>query len=139
MTYARIGTTRYKVAMETGSTSSMGTPEEVTTRYAHALDTLSAQTPLAVIGLAAIGMIFLINSHAQPTPSREKLVIYSCAECGTVVSVRRAADAAPWYVVEIQMLDGSLRTIPQAAAPGFNVGDIVRVNGNALMLRPAAS
>jgi hypothetical protein len=36
------------------------------------------------------------------------------------------------------MLDGSLRTIPQMAA-GFNVGDIVRVNGTALTLRPRPS
>ncbi len=98
-------------------------------------DTFTAQTPLVVIGLAAIGMIFLINSHARPTPPREKAVVYSCSECGTVVAVRRAAES---YVVEIQMLDGSLRTIPQLAA-AFNVGDIVRVTGGALTLRSARS
>jgi hypothetical protein len=100
-----------------------------------ARDTFTAQTPLVVIGLAAIGMIFLINSHARPTPPREKAVVYSCSECGTVVAVRRTAQS---YVVEIQMLDGSLRTIPQLAA-AFNVGDIVRVNGGALTLRSARS
>lgn len=102
---------------------------------AAARDTFTAQTPLVVIGLAAIGMIFLIHSHARPTPPREKAVVYSCSECGTVVAVRRAAES---YVVEIQMLDGSLRTIPQLAA-AFNVGDIVRVNGGALTLRSARS
>ena len=101
-----------------------------------ARDTFTAQTPLVVIGLAAIGMIFLINSHARPTPPREKAVIYSCSECGTVVAVRRAAESS--YVVEIQMLDGSLRAIPQMAA-AFNVGDIVRVSGGALTLRSARS
>jgi hypothetical protein len=52
--------------------------------------------------------------------------------------VRRASDSTPSYIVEIQMLDGSLRTIPQIAA-GFNVGDIVRVNGGALTLRSGPS
>ena len=99
---------------------------------------LGRRTPLVVIGLAAIGMILLINSHARPTAPREKVVIYSCSECATVVAVRRAADSAPSYIVEVQMLDGSLRAIPQTAA-GFNVGDIVRVNGTALTLRSGAS
>ena len=106
------------------------------TADAVARDTFTAQTPLVVIGLAAIGMIFLINSHARPTPHREKTVVYSCSECGTVVAVRRATESN--YLVEIQMLDGSLRTIPQMAA-AFSVGDIVRVNGGALTLRSARS
>jgi hypothetical protein len=103
---------------------------------AAARDTFTAQTPLVVIGLAAIGMIFLINSHARPTPPREKTVVYSCSECGTVVAVRRAAEST--YLVEIQMLDGSLQTIPQMAA-AFSVGDIVRVSGGALRLQSARS
>jgi len=101
-------------------------------------DTFTAQTPLVVIGLAAIGMIFLINSHARPTPPREKVIVYSCSECGTVTSVRNAPNALPAVIVEIQMLDGSLRTIQQTAA-NFNVGDIVRINGQALTLRSGPS
>ena len=103
-----------------------------------ARDTLSAQTPLVVIGLAAIGMIFLINSHARPTPTREKLVVYSCSECGTVTSVRTAPNSALSFIVEVQMLDGSLRVIQQTAA-SFHVGDIVRVSGQALTLRSGPS
>ena len=101
-------------------------------------DTFTAQTPLVVIGLAAIGMIFLINSHARPTTPREKVIVYSCSDCGTVTSVRNAPNALPAVIVEIQMLDGSLRTIQQTAA-NFNVGDIVRVNGQALTRRSGPS
>jgi hypothetical protein len=103
-----------------------------------AQDTFTAQTPLVVIGLAAIGMIFLINSHARPTPPREKVVVYSCSECGTVTSVRSAPNSALLFIVEVQMLDGSLRVIPQTAA-SFHVGDIVRVSGQALTLQSGPS
>ena len=103
-----------------------------------ALDNLGTQTPLVVIGLAALGMIFLINSHAQPTPEREKVAVVVCSECGTVVAVRPATNAAATYVVEIQMLDGSLRKTEQATR-AFNVGDIVRVSGNVLTLKSQAS
>jgi hypothetical protein len=91
-----------------------------------------------VIGLAAIGMILLINSHARPTPTREKVAVYSCSECGTVTSVRSAPTADASFIVEVQMLDGSLRAIPQTAS-SLNVGDIVRVNGQALTLRSGPS
>ena len=104
-----------------------------------ARDTFTAQTPLVVIGLAAIGMIFLINSHARPTPNREKVIVYSCSECGTVTSVRSAPNSDPSFIVEVQMLDGSLRAIRQTAASTLNVGDIVRVNGQALTLRSGPS
>ena len=137
MIYAPIGADRYKVGMETASISPPNAPKKAATLHLPARDTFSAQTPLVVIGLAAIGMILLINSHARPTAPREKVVVHSCSECGTVMAVRRASDSAP-YIVEIQMLDGSLRTIPQTAA-AFNVGDIVRVNGSALTLRPRPS
>ena len=138
MIYASIGAAGYKAGMEAGSKTPPNTPSSSTTIDLPARDTFSAQTPLVVIGLAAIGMIFLINSHARPTPPREKVVVHSCSECGTVMAVRRAPDSAPSYIVEIQMLDGSLRTVPQMAA-SFNVGDIVRVNGGALTLRPRPS
>ena len=138
MIYAASGTARYKAGMETGSISPPNAPRKAATVQLPAHDTFSAQTPLVVIGLAAIGMILLINSHARPTAPREKVIVHSCSECGTVMAVRRASDSTPSYIVEIQMLDGSLRTIPQIAA-GFNVGDIVRVNGGALTLRSGPS
>lgn len=140
MIYASLGATRYKVAMETSPLAPASTRKKSTIAGADARDTFVAQTPLAVIGLAAIGMILLINSHARPTPARaaEKIVVVACAECGTVVAVRRTADAELSYVVEVQMLDGSLRMIRHLAGR-FNVGDIVQVNGNALTLRSAAS
>ena len=122
---------------ETGSISPQNAPKKAATLHLPARDTFSAQTPLVVIGLAAIGMISDQLPCAADRP-REKVVVHSCSECGTVMAVRRASDSTPSYIVEIQMLDGSLRTIPQMAA-GFNVGDIVRVNGSALTLRPRPS
>ena len=138
MTYATLGAARYKADMEHGQLAPPSMPRNAPMMGLPANDTFTAQTPLVVIGLAAIGMIFLINSHARPTPPREKVIVHSCSECGTVTSVRNAPNALPAVIVEIQMLDGSLRTIQQTAA-NFNVGDIVRINGQALTLQSGPS
>jgi hypothetical protein len=127
-----------KRVMEPGSVAPLNAQKNAPTMHLAARDTFTAQTPLAVIGLAAIGMIFLINSHARPTPTREKVIVYSCSECGTVTSVRNAPNSDPSFIVEVQMLDGSLRAIRQTAST-LNVGDIVRVNGQALTLRSGPS
>jgi acid phosphatase class B len=104
-----------------------------------AREKFDAQTPLTIIGLAAIAMILLINSPARPTAAAPAPhFTTACENCGTVTAVRRSAHSAPVYFVEVQMLDGSVRTIQQLAA-GFNIGDIVQVDGNALTLRPAKS
>jgi|SRR5687768_14132329 len=128
-----------KRVMEPGSIAPSSAQKNAPTMHLPARDTFTAQTPLVVIGLAAIGMIFLINSHARPTPNREKVIVYSCSECGTVTSVRNAPNSDPSFIVEVQMLDGSLRAIRQTAASTLNVGDIVRVNGQALTLRSGPS
>jgi hypothetical protein len=127
-----------KRVMERGSITPSSAQKNAPTMHLPARDTFTAQTPLVVIGLAAIGMIILINSHARPTPTREKVIVYSCSECGTVTSVRNAPNSDPSFIVEVQMLDGSLRAIRQTAST-LNVGDIVRVNGQALMLRSGPS
>ena len=138
MIYAASGGARYKAHMEPAPVARSSASAEAAPIDLSARDTFSTQTPLVVIGLAAIGIIFLINSHARPTPTREKVVTYSCSDCGTVTSVRSAPNAVPSFIVEVQMLDGSLRAIPQAAG-SFHVGDIVRVNGEALTLRAGPS
>jgi acid phosphatase class B len=114
--------------------SSTGKREEAAEATPEKFD---AETPLTIIGLAAIAMILLINSPARPTAAAPAPhFAAACDNCGTVTAVRRSAHSAPVYFVEVQMLDGSVRTIQQLAA-GFNVGDIVQVNGNALTLRTA--
>ena len=138
MIYAARGAARYKADMEPGQIAPLSVRKNAPMVDLPSRDTFTAQTPLVVIGLAAIGMIFLINSHARPTPPRETVLVYSCSECGTVTAVRNAPTALPSVIVEVQMLDGSLRAIPQTAA-NFNVGDIVRVNGQALTLRSGPS
>ena len=55
-------------------------------------------------------------------------------EDGRVVAVRRSAHSVPVTIVEIQMLDGSLRTVRGAAQP-FSVGDLVEVRDDGLALR----
>lgn len=102
-------------------------------------ESFGAQAPLALLGLAAIAMIALINVSATPAaqPPPQALAA-ACGECGTVVAVHQSAHASPVYYVEIRMLDGSHRVVQQLAA-GFKVGDVVQVNGNALALRPQSS
>lgn len=52
-----------------------------------------------------------------------------CATCGTVESVRavEVKDGATAYRVTIRMDDGSFRAISQPIAPGYGVGEKVRV------------
>ena len=138
MIYASMVGARYKLSMSRDSILWSMLPKRGGVAEVRARDTFGSQTPLMVIGLAAISMILLINSHAPPAPQRDRTIAYSCADCGTVVSVRTAAQPSPAYMVEVQMLDGSVRVIPHLAA-GLNVGDIVHVNGNALTLCLVAS
>jgi hypothetical protein len=102
-------------------------------------ETFGTQAPLALLGLAAIAIIALINASARPAPAVPPTVVAAaCANCGTVTAVRRSGHSMPVYYVEVQMLDGSTRVVQQLAA-GFKVGDVVVVNGNALTLLPHAS
>ncbi|HJW51842.1 MAG TPA: hypothetical protein VJ501_07515 [Burkholderiaceae bacterium] len=114
-----------------------GIPQEPSERSA---ESFGAQAPIALLGLAAIAIIALINADSRPARAvpPPQAVTAACSECGTVVAVRQSAHSSPVYFVEVQMLDGSTRVIQQLAA-GFKVGDLVQVNGNALSLRPQAS
>ena len=106
---------------------------------ARSSESFAAQAPVALLGLAAIAVIALINLNARPAAALPPAVIASaCVECGTVVAIRRSAHASPVFFVEIQMLDGSTRVVQQLAT-GFKVGDLVQVNGNALSLRAQSS
>lgn len=101
-------------------------------------ESFGAQAPIALIALAVIAVITLINANARAPVPPVPVVAFACSSCGTVTAVRRSAHSTPVYFVEVQMLDGSTRVIHQLAA-GFNVGDIVQVNGNALTLRSVPS
>jgi hypothetical protein len=105
----------------------------------HSSESFGAQAPIALLGLAAIAIIALINVNAAPAVAvPPTIVASSCTDCGTVVAIRRSAHSSPVFFVEVQMLDGSTRVVQQLAT-GFKVGDIVQVNGNALSLRPLSS
>jgi len=102
-------------------------------------ESFGAQAPIALLGLAAIAIIALINANALPARADPPpAMALACTECGTVVAVRQSAHSSPVYYVEVRMLDGSTRIVQQLAS-GFKVGDFVQVNGNALSLRPHSS
>lgn len=102
-------------------------------------DSFVAQAPMALLGLAAMAIIALVNVHARPAlADLAPVSTPACGECGTVVAVHQSAHAAPMYYVEVRMADGTRRVVQQLAA-GFKIGDVVQVNGNALSLRPQAS
>ena len=114
-------------------------PEPRQDSSAQSSESFGAQTPVALMGLAAIAVITLVNLQARPAAAPPPTVVASaCIDCGTVTAIRRSAHSSPVYFVEIQMLDGSTRVVQQLAT-GFKVGDFVQVNGNALSLRSHSS
>ena len=94
------------------------------------------QAPIALIGLLAIGVIVAVNYLARPDPvtGNRLLDVPGCKQCGTVVAVRRSAHSVPVTFVEVQMADGSLRTV-RGSGEGFSVGDVVEVRGELLTPR----
>lgn len=96
---------------------------------------MEGQTPIAVVGLVAIGMILAVNFFARPPlpGAGPATSAADCAQCGTVVAVRRSAHSVPVTFVEVRMADGSLRTL-RASGGQFSVGDPVEVRDGALAL-----
>jgi hypothetical protein len=132
----RVISTKRDVPNDYTTTSMSGLTPEPSARSS---ESFSAQAPLALLGLAAIAIIALINVNTRPVVAvPPTIVASSCVDCGTVVAIRRSAHASPVFFVEVQMLDGSTRVVQQLAS-GFKIGDIVQVNGNALSLRPQSS
>jgi len=97
---------------------------------------MEGQAPIALVGLLAIGIIVAVNYFARPQPGATTRApnATECKDCGTVVAVRRSAHSIPVTFVEIQMTDGSVRTL-RAPARQFSVGDSVQVKDDALTLR----
>lgn len=93
------------------------------------------QAPIALIGLLAIGVIVAVNYLARPGPAAGSGLLDApgCRQCGMVVAVRRSAHSVPVTFVEVQMADGTLRTV-RGPGEGFSVGDVVEVRGDALTL-----
>jgi len=98
---------------------------------------MEGQAPIALVGLLAIGVIVAVNYFARPQlgAATQAPNATDCKECGTVVAVRRSAHSVPVTFVEIQMTDGSVRTLRAPARPLFSVGDAVQVRNEALTLR----
>jgi hypothetical protein len=99
---------------------------------------LDGQAPIAAVGLVAIVVIVAINYFARPSlPSNDGAAPAprGCSQCGTIVAIRRSAHSVPVTFVEIQMADGSVRTV-RSPGPQFSVGDAVEVKEDAVTLRP---
>lgn len=97
---------------------------------------MEGQAPIALVGLLAIGIIVAVNYFARPQPgaANRAPIATDCRQCGTVVAVRRSAHSIPVTFVEVQMTDGSVRTL-RAPARQFSVGDAVEVKDDALAPR----
>ncbi|MFN3564944.1 MAG: hypothetical protein ACK4V1_03015 [Burkholderiaceae bacterium] len=117
-------------------------------RRATARETFTSQTPLALVAIFAIVAIVAVNSLKTPESSvaaaapgsQSTAGSISCPDCGEVVAIkpipaaeRGAAGPDHRFAVEVRMSDGSLRIVKQVAN-GFDVGDRVRVSGNALTI-----
>jgi hypothetical protein len=97
------------------------------------------ETLLVLLTVVAVAGIALINVPHETRPATPEL----CADCGEVIGIHesgsvesgQAATGSDARVdIDVRMLDGSLRTIKQSAR-SFDIGDHVRVNGNALSSR----
>jgi len=109
-----------------------------------------SQVPVVLFTLLAVVAIVVVNTHTEagPSPLQGEPVIeihpapLDCSDCGEVIAVRAAAAdevGAPGQVdsgvvLDVRMTDGSVRTVKQFSR-GFDVGDQVRVKGNALIAR----
>lgn len=128
----------YPVAAAPRTKRAVKLEHEVTTASSpdqHAADA-DQQAPIALVGLLAIGVIVAVNYLARPDAENGARLrdAPGCMQCGTVVAVRRSAHSVPVALVEVQMRDGSLRTV-RDPGPGFSVGDVVEVRGDALTVR----
>lgn len=110
-------------------------------------DNFFTQLPVMLVFVAAVVGILLVNRQhfdhhpqalASPPAPQARLIELKCSDCGEVVAVRMLGAPAIGnrsLLLNVRMLDGSLRTVRQPA-PGFGVGDRVRVvDGTALSLR----
>jgi hypothetical protein len=117
-----------------------------------------SQIPVVLFAVAAVVAIVAVNTHAPAvavpatlpaalpaapsTATEVRLDPVDCTDCGEVIAVRPAEDEDAGaagqlqggLLIDVRMNDGSVRTVKQLA-PGFDVGDRVQVNGNALIAR----
>ena len=95
----------------------------------------------AVLGSGALGAAALTGmlplTSSRPERAAEPVIeTVGCAHCGIVESVRVAGKNvknSTLYRVTVRMDDGSVRSVSLPSAPGYAVGDRVRVlNGSQL-------
>jgi hypothetical protein len=110
-----------------------------------------SQVPVVLFTVAAVVAIFMVNTHAPAVAQAATAAVpaaeipldpVDCADCGEVIAVRAAPaeevgsadETSSAFLIDVRMTDGSIRTVKESS-PGFNVGDRVQVNGNALVAR----
>jgi hypothetical protein len=97
---------------------------------------MEGQAPIAVVGLLAIAVIVAVHVFSRPPLETTARATgdADCKECGTVIAVRRSAHSVPVTFVEVQMSDGSVRTL-RSPTRQFSVGDPVEVRDDELAPR----
>jgi hypothetical protein len=106
-----------------------------------------SQAPVVLFTAAAVLAILFVNARTQAAGvdthrAAVEQAVPSCVDCGEVVAVRAAGSAAgqdaarpeATVLLDVRMQDGTIRTV-RHFAPGFDIGDRVLVNGNALVAR----
>jgi len=107
-------------------------------------DTFGGQTPIALVAIAAVGAILLVNTWTGPAGARRDAAPApiagwsECSACGEVVHINERSTASgsglARFEVEVRMRNGALRTVQQAA-PGLMIGDRVRLTDGRLTLQ----
>ncbi len=113
-----------------------------------ARDTFTSQLPIALLFVAAVIAIVLVNtgprSASKPSASApaaiEVMLQPVCVDCGEVVAAGlaeaatdRGSASRAAVVFQVRMLDGTVRAF-RDFEPGVSIGDRVRVIGDSLTL-----
>lgn len=108
-----------------------------------------SQVPVVLFTMAAVVALFVVNSRTQAEPAAPvpassaveiKVTPVGCNDCGEIIAIRHAtaedstSGGREEVLLDVRMTDGSVRTVRQFST-GFDIGDQVQVNGNALISR----
>ncbi len=101
-------------------------------------DSLRAQTPAAMLMVAAVAALLMVNR--APTPQSATVSMVACDQCGEVVAVRPVTASkfglpqAPEgsLALDIRMEDGTVRTI-RSDDRNVHIGMRVPVTGGAVL------
>lgn len=149
--------TRYAAAGRTATMRGIRTPPRVSMSELDQVEPSRhhgdfwSQVPVVLFTVAAVVALFVVNGRTQAAPSAPvvapspaavevKVTPVGCTDCGEIIAIRHlsaedgATEGKEEVLLDVRMTDGSVRTVKQFAT-GFDIGDQVQVNGNALISR----